>query len=77
MILCPKPVLVIAPMPVSLAVAISINPPTEEVLYQEPRRPFFCSAQLGDDSVDCVASVSSHPQVSRVPSREEITNLMK
>ena len=74
MILCPEPVLAIASVPVPSVAATSINPPIEEVLYPEPRRPSFSSAQLDDDSVECVAFISPSPQVSRAPNQEEIVD---
>ncbi|RVW27621.1 hypothetical protein CK203_099147 [Vitis vinifera] len=76
-ILCPWPILAIAPILTPSAVVVGDNPSTEEVAHPELRRPSSCLVQLNDDSVECVASIPPHPQASRTPSREEITELMK
>ena len=52
-------------------------PSTEGIAYYDPRRPSIGPDHLSDKSLECVASFSSRPKSSYVPSREEITELMR
>lgn len=49
----------------------------EEVGHQEPRRPSFGLEHLNDDSVECMASIPSHPKSPLTPSWKEIAKLMR
>lgn len=79
-----EPVLAIAPMPAPSAAATSTNSASnkrlllaEEVGHQEPGRPSFGPEHLNDDSVECVASVPSHPKSPLTPNQKEIAKLMR
>lgn len=79
-ILCPKPVLAIAPALKPLIATLGINSlsgegifSTEGFAHPRPKGPFTSLAQLSNDSIECVASVLPCPQAPRAPNREEIT----
>lgn len=79
-ILCPKPVLAIAPTLKPLTATLGINSlsgegifSTEGVTHPRPKGPFTGLAQLSNDSIECVASVLPRPQAPRAPNREEVT----
>ncbi|KAL6348494.1 hypothetical protein AAG906_009954 [Vitis piasezkii] len=76
-ILCPWPILAIAPILAPSATEAGSNPSAEEAAHPELIRSSSCPVQVNNDSVECIASGPPHPQASCVPSREEITELMK
>lgn len=82
--LCPEPILAIAQVPTPSTAIAGINPKpnkrllsTEGTAHQEPGRPSFGPEHLSNESVECVASVPSHPKSSRIPNRERIVELMR
>ena len=85
----PKPIyqeLVSAPTPMpmsSTTTAYTIPelderlPSAEGITYHDPRRPSIGPDHLSDESLEYMTSFPSHPKSSYVPSREEITKLMR
>ena len=85
----PKPIyqeLVSAPTPMpmsSTTAAYTIPelderlPSTEGITYHDPRRPSIGPDHLSDESLEYMTFFPSHPKSSYVPSREEITELMR
>lgn len=82
--LCPKPILVIAPVPEPSAATASTNPMSDERLlsvdgtsHQKPERLFFGPEHLSDDSVEYAAFVSLRPKSSLTPNQEKIVELIR
>lgn len=78
-ILYPKPVSAIAPPPEPLVVTVGLKSSSSKGIFSNegaahpgPKRSSTSLAQLGNDSIECVASVTPCPQVPRTPSQEEI-----
>lgn len=55
----------------------TVRPFTRKDACPELGEPSIGSAQLNDDSVECVASAPPHPKAPRAPSRKEMDELLK